>query len=524
MKAHTRASRPPTSPRPDEAQWSAGSARIDEFGRGEESRAPTALARAARVPPCRAPPRTRRRRRSRRRRIPGHRHLPRSPHPTPPRRRRRERAVNADELERLLVVQEHDLALDRLRHRRASRCPSARELQANQRSIGYARRAAATHSAHSGTPCAPTRSASTTKPRRSARAQPRSTRSCTRATSARPASSRRCRPTRHAQAPSRDLEDRELEVMEQRETLDTEITKAEGEQRALGTDDVTRLAVDDRRRGGRDRRRGRDRNRGAGGARRGRDRRRCCAGLRAAPGQEPRRRRGAARRHDLPGLPPHDPVDRSGTDPACRPAKKSRTATTAARSSCREPALVRRLERRRRDRPAEVLIYCDGGSRGNPGPAAIGAVVLDPSTEPPTRVATVSETIGIATNNVAEYKALIAGLEAAHPCERIVVRVRADSLLMIKQVAGEYRVRQAHLAPLHARVKELLRTYDEVDLQHVRRELNTRRRRAGERRAGRRARHDPLARLRFDLRRLERLPELRPRLPAGRDRCARCHS
>jgi ribonuclease HI len=125
------------------------------------------------------------------------------------------------------------------------------------------------------------------------------------------------------------------------------------------------------------------------------------------------------------------------------------------------------------DRPAEVVVYCDGGSRGNPGPAAIGAVVLDPSTDPPTRVAEVSETIGITTNNVAEYQALIAGLEAAAPLRAHRVRVRADSLLMIKQVAGEFRVRQPHLKPLHARVKELLRAYDEVDLQHVRRELNT---------------------------------------------------
>jgi ribonuclease HI len=125
------------------------------------------------------------------------------------------------------------------------------------------------------------------------------------------------------------------------------------------------------------------------------------------------------------------------------------------------------------DRPAEVVVYCDGGSRGNPGPAAIGAVVLDPSTDPPTRVASVSETIGITTNNVAEYQALIAGLEAAAPLRAHRIRVRADSLLMIKQVAGEFRVRQPHLKPLHARVKELLRAYDEVDLQHVRRELNT---------------------------------------------------
>src|SRR5438477_536508 len=63
----------------------------------------------------------------------------------------------------------------------------------------------------------------------------------------------------------------------------------------------------------------------------------------------------------------------------------------------------------------ELVIYCDGGSRGNPGPSAIGAVVLDPSTDPPRRLAIVSERIGVTTNNVAEYRALIAGLEAAAP-------------------------------------------------------------------------------------------------------------
>jgi ribonuclease HI len=123
-------------------------------------------------------------------------------------------------------------------------------------------------------------------------------------------------------------------------------------------------------------------------------------------------------------------------------------------------------------RPREVLIYCDGGARGNPGPAAIGAVVWDASTDPPTRVATVSELIGITTNNVAEYKACIAGLEAAAPLRARRARVRADSQLMIKQLAGEYRVRQPHLVPLHAEAKRLLQEYDEVDLRHVPREQN----------------------------------------------------
>ncbi len=98
-----------------------------------------------------------------------------------------------------------------------------------------------------------------------------------------------------------------------------------------------------------------------------------------------------------------------------------------------------------------VLIFADGGSRGNPGPAAIGAVVLDPSTAPPARLATVSERIGSTTNNVAEYRAVIAGLEAAREFPAHEVQVRADSKLVIEQLAGRWRVKQEHLRPLHAR-------------------------------------------------------------------------
>jgi ribonuclease HI len=119
-----------------------------------------------------------------------------------------------------------------------------------------------------------------------------------------------------------------------------------------------------------------------------------------------------------------------------------------------------------------VEIRCDGGSRGNPGPAAIGALVLDPTTDPPTRLATVSECIGVTTSNVAEYKALIAGLEAAQEFAARAVRVRADSMLVIRQVQGAWKVKQAHLRPLVVRAQELLRAYDEVDLGHVPREEN----------------------------------------------------
>jgi ribonuclease HI len=120
----------------------------------------------------------------------------------------------------------------------------------------------------------------------------------------------------------------------------------------------------------------------------------------------------------------------------------------------------------------EVLIYCDGGSRGNPGPSAIGAVVLDPSADPPRLLVEVSECIGTTTNNVAEYKALIAGLEAAARFRARRVRVRADSKLVIEQVRGKWKVKHAHLLPLRDEARRLLEAYDVVDLAHVPRAEN----------------------------------------------------
>jgi ribonuclease HI len=124
------------------------------------------------------------------------------------------------------------------------------------------------------------------------------------------------------------------------------------------------------------------------------------------------------------------------------------------------------------ERRDEIVVYCDGGARGNPGPAAIGAVVVDPTTSPPTRLATVSERIGVTTNNVAEYRACIAGLEAARAFPSRAIRVRADSMLVVEQLMGRWRVKQAHLRPLREQALALLAGYEEVDIAHVRREQN----------------------------------------------------
>jgi probable phosphoglycerate mutase len=116
------------------------------------------------------------------------------------------------------------------------------------------------------------------------------------------------------------------------------------------------------------------------------------------------------------------------------------------------------------------VLYCDGASRGNPGPAAIGAVLFDPDGE---TVAEISGTIGVNTNNVAEYRALIAGLEAAvdRGVERLEVRL--DSELLVRQVTGRYRVKAANLKPLSLQAARLLRRLDDVRVVHVPREQNT---------------------------------------------------
>jgi ribonuclease HI len=119
-----------------------------------------------------------------------------------------------------------------------------------------------------------------------------------------------------------------------------------------------------------------------------------------------------------------------------------------------------------------VEVQCDGGSRGNPGPAAIGAVVLDATVDPPRVLDSISECIGTATNNVAEYRAVIAALRAARAYSPRLIRVRADSQLVIRQLEGRYKVKNEGLRPLYEEARLLLQEFDEVDLEHVRRERN----------------------------------------------------
>lgn len=117
----------------------------------------------------------------------------------------------------------------------------------------------------------------------------------------------------------------------------------------------------------------------------------------------------------------------------------------------------------------KATLYADGGSRGNPGPAAAGAVLFDEHGEVLREIGTF---LGTATNNVAEWTALLNGLEAALELGVDDLAVRMDSELVVKQLSGVYRVKHAGLIPLHARAKTLLRKFANVDVRHVRRKDN----------------------------------------------------
>ncbi|MGQ0849640.1 MAG: ribonuclease HI family protein [Actinomycetota bacterium] len=119
------------------------------------------------------------------------------------------------------------------------------------------------------------------------------------------------------------------------------------------------------------------------------------------------------------------------------------------------------------------VLYSDGAARGNPGNAAIGAVLYRwINGEPLVEVDSVSRAIGVTTNNVAEYLAVIAGLELAEQHQPDMLWIRADSQLLIRQLEGRYRVRDVKLQPLFSRAKTLLRSIPHR-LEHVPREENT---------------------------------------------------
>jgi ribonuclease HI len=118
---------------------------------------------------------------------------------------------------------------------------------------------------------------------------------------------------------------------------------------------------------------------------------------------------------------------------------------------------------------SKVTVNVDGGARGNPGPAAIGAVLRDADGE---ILEERAERIGRATNNVAEYRALLAGIEMASAHGADELELVGDSELIVRQVEGRYKVKDATMKELHAEVKRALAGFGSWSIRHVRREQN----------------------------------------------------
>ncbi len=128
-------------------------------------------------------------------------------------------------------------------------------------------------------------------------------------------------------------------------------------------------------------------------------------------------------------------------------------------------------EARRPGRPTRLraVVNVDGGARGNPGPAAIGVVVRDGDGQV---IEERGERIGTATNNVAEYRALLLGIERARELGATELELVGDSELIVRQVRGEYKVKDATLRGLHGEVTDALAPFESWSIRHVRREQN----------------------------------------------------
>lgn len=116
-----------------------------------------------------------------------------------------------------------------------------------------------------------------------------------------------------------------------------------------------------------------------------------------------------------------------------------------------------------------ITAFIDGGARGNPGPAGYGVHVID---DTGTVLAELYEGIGQSTNNIAEYRGLLAALEWALAHGHTRLHIKSDSQLLVRQMNGEYAVKNAGLLPLYRQARHLIVKIGDVTLEHVRREMN----------------------------------------------------
>jgi ribonuclease HI len=117
-----------------------------------------------------------------------------------------------------------------------------------------------------------------------------------------------------------------------------------------------------------------------------------------------------------------------------------------------------------------LVIYTDGAARGNPGPAAIGVIIRDESGN---NVAGISRRLGITTNNQAEYRAIIAGLEKAISLGARRITIKSDSELAVKQLKGQYKIKNTALRPLYQEVVRLFGSFESVTVTSIPREQNS---------------------------------------------------
>ena len=161
----------------------------------------------------------------------------------------------------------------------------------------------------------------------------------------------------------------------------------------------------------------------------------------------------------------------TGAARACPASSPTRPWATACRPTIDGAASVK------------VVVHVDGGARGNPGPAAAAAVLSTPDGEV---LDEASELIGVATNNVAEYRGVLLGLARARELGATEVELVNDSELVARQLTGAYKVKHPAMRPLHLEALAALRAFERWSIRSVPREQNAARRRAGQRRAGRR--------------------------------------
>lgn len=117
----------------------------------------------------------------------------------------------------------------------------------------------------------------------------------------------------------------------------------------------------------------------------------------------------------------------------------------------------------------KLIIYCDGGSRGNPGPAGLGAVIYD---DKKNKLFEISEFLGVTTNNQAEYKGVLQAIKKAKELKAKEITFYLDSELIVKQMNGQYRVKNRDLIPLYMEIRKYILEFQKVEFNHVRREYN----------------------------------------------------